>query len=314
MIFHCKIGFNMPNPRIKSNGKQCGLASHADLRETKTVIFVPTKLSYIPMTKTIKTPYRNILTLVAALPMLAACSYFDVPDLPRISLLSSPTPSGEGVETIEQVVPGTTPAQASANAREVVLNATEGRVRIFSLTGDDQPAIPASSYNGAREIAPLPVAPISGGSRSGSKNVEIFSLDGGYDAPSITPAPHAYNDLRAPVGYTGEKVVLYFEHDSSSLDQNDLAQIATIAKGYNGRTLNVEGHASITANYKDARQKEIVNLKVSMDRAFAVSQALIQRGVPAESIRMMAWGDSRAPMAGTGKDPQAAARRVEISG
>jgi hypothetical protein len=29
---------------------------------------------------------------------------------------------------------------------------------------------------------------------------------------------------------------------------------------------------------------------------------------------MMAWGDSKAPMLTNGRDPQAAARRVEISG
>jgi outer membrane protein OmpA-like peptidoglycan-associated protein len=261
------------------------------------------------MTQMTKTPYRNILSLIAVLPMLAACSYFDVPEL---GILKSPTPSGEVIERVETV--SHSPAQASANAREVVLNATQGRVRIFSLTGDDQPTFAAPTYNGAREITPTQAAPISAPRASGNKNVEIFSLDDGYGAPSITPSPQAYNDLRAPIGYSGEKVVLYFEHDSASLGKNDLAQIATIAKRHNGRMLNVEGHASITANYKDARQKEIVNLKVSMDRAFAVSQALIKRGVPAESIRMMAWGDSKAPMAGTGKDPQAAARRVEISG
>ena len=116
------------------------------------------------------------------------------------------------------------------------------------------------------------------------------------------------------MGYGGQKVVLYFEHDSTNLGRHDLEKIASIASGYRGRTLNVEGHASIVANYQDARQKEIVNLKVSMDRAFAVSQELIKRGVPADSIRMMAWGDSKAPLAVNGMAPEAAARRVEISG
>ena len=60
-------------------------------------------------------------------------------------------------------------------------------------------------------------------------------------------------------------------------------------------------------------ERKIINLKISMDRAFAVSRALIQRGIPAEAIKVVAWGDSRPPPLVNGKNTESAARRVEIS-
>jgi len=134
------------------------------------------------------------------------------------------------------------------------------------------------------------------------------------DTP-VTPAqPEQGNfvNIAAP----GEPMIrIYFDHGSTDLDTQDVQKIATIGQKYNanqGNIISVEGHASERADVDDPVKRKEINLKVSMDRAYSVARALIYNGIPASSIRTVAWGEERPPMVTDGMSSEEAARRVEI--
>ena len=56
--------------------------------------------------------------------------------------------------------------------------------------------------------------------------------------------------------------------------------------------VRVEGHASTNAGTNDPIRARILNLKESMNRAYAVSRTLIEEGVPAEKIKTIGYGDT----------------------
>ncbi len=93
--------------------------------------------------------------------------------------------------------------------------------------------------------------------------------------------------------------------------QNLVEQLAADAKS--GRMITIEGHASRRASTKDPVEARIINLKMSMQRALAVSQELIRKGIPAPSIKTTARGDNQPPQTlEQGMSIESASRRVEI--
>jgi len=216
---------------------------------------------------------------------------------------------------------------------ETVSRNTNGSVEIFSLDDPAPPVVaPASDAFEVRPAQVVPVSPLSSVSRPSQKTVAIFSADPSVEVfpfDDLTPLPVAGFEtaglVRQPVReeeyvsvatQSGNTVTVYFGHDSATLNAAALRQIEGVSKGFNnvaGRGLTVEGHASVKANYNSVAQRRLVNLRISMDRAFAVASALIKRGVPAEAIRVMAWGDAIPPRTLNGKSREQAARRVEIS-
>ncbi len=121
--------------------------------------------------------------------------------------------------------------------------------------------------------------------------------------PSLQPVQHG--DSVAPSR-------IYFAHDSKAITQSGKEVINHVAQGYSGQNISVEGHASARAEQNTTIERKVTNLKVSMDRALNVSRALMQDGVPAESIETKAYGDTRPPLVSVGMDPESAARRVEV--
>jgi outer membrane protein OmpA-like peptidoglycan-associated protein len=126
------------------------------------------------------------------------------------------------------------------------------------------------------------------------------------------PGPQASNNLpvirdAAPIG-PGNSV--YFRHGSSSLNAGERQSLRRIAQDYKSSgsgTLVVAGHASARAEPNDPTQRHLVNLKVSMNRAYSVSRELIHDGVPAGAIDTRAYGDTRP------SGSEATSRRVEVS-
>ncbi|MBU0859741.1 MAG: OmpA family protein, partial [Alphaproteobacteria bacterium] len=70
--------------------------------------------------------------------------------------------------------------------------------------------------------------------------------------------------------------------------------------------------ASSRAEVSDPVERRILNLKMSMDRAFRVSSDLIRSGVPATAIKTTVYGDTRPAGPMDSKDGEAASRRVDI--
>lgn len=136
-----------------------------------------------------------------------------------------------------------------------------------------------------------------------------------YRNAPVTPTQPAQGNF-VNIAAPGEPMIrIYFDHGSADLDTQDVQKIASIGQKYNanqGNIISVEGHASERAEVDDPRKRKEINLKVSMDRAYAVARALIYNGIPANSIRTVAWGEERPPEQIEGMDAESAARRVEI--
>lgn len=114
---------------------------------------------------------------------------------------------------------------------------------------------------------------------------------------------------------TGDIATIYFEHNSTQLSAGSLEAIQKIAHNFIPKSsikLSVEGHSSVNAVIKESSLRKNVNLKVSMARAYAVANALVKSGVPANSIRTVGWGEEYPPKALNGRTLEDASRRVEI--
>jgi outer membrane protein OmpA-like peptidoglycan-associated protein len=103
---------------------------------------------------------------------------------------------------------------------------------------------------------------------------------------------------------------IYFAYGSARLDnasKNAMASISEKAKFSPMERVQVEGYASPAAQTKDVVQAKILNLKESMDRAQVVTESLLRHGVPAEKIKTVAWGDTKAS-----SESEQESRRVDI--
>lgn len=218
---------------------------------------------------------------------------------------------------------------------------------------DPPPQPPRPFYRGRPQDKPLTLRPpaslteqkpisllsTSGGVPSAAdSSVLIFPLDGGSfalagtgatptriapgslpsdmpDTPDRTVEKVALPDvdLTAP----GEPLRIYFDHNSARLGpeaKKALTNVAQTVKSTGGAaSVVVEGHASRRAVLTDPARRETLNLKKSLDRAYAVSDTLIRQGVPARSIVTAGYGDAQPPPApAPGRNAEAASRRVDV--
>jgi outer membrane protein OmpA-like peptidoglycan-associated protein len=121
--------------------------------------------------------------------------------------------------------------------------------------------------------------------------------------PVMLTLPGAAYEPAAAVNVNGAQI--FFPHGSSKLSAAGRQVIDSMA-ARGGGYITVEGHASARGEAADPVEKRIVNLKMSMDRAFNVSSDLIRKGVPPEAITTTVYGDAR-PAA-----TEDTSRRVEI--
>ena len=163
--------------------------------------------------------------------------------------------------------------------------------------------------------APMPVPaylpPVSGTVLSGDPSVTIFTLDG-------APAPMGMVDNIGymPVGNQmpyfggGANTQIFFKHGSSRLgsgDKRKLSSAADQAKFAPVNRVTVAGYASPpTQAGSNTVEGHVINLKQSMNRAFAVSRQLMRNGVPAEKLKTVSWGATKP----TGSNSQD--RRVDV--
>jgi OOP family OmpA-OmpF porin len=114
--------------------------------------------------------------------------------------------------------------------------------------------------------------------------------------PPVTPAPQATSFM------------VFFDWDRSNLSQQALATIAQAAQAF-----KTKGSARITATgHTDTSGPENYNMALSLRRANAVKDALVQNGVPATAIAVVGRGEQGllVPTPDGVREPQN--RRVEI--
>lgn len=99
-----------------------------------------------------------------------------------------------------------------------------------------------------------------------------------------------------------------FDFDKRTLNQNGVRKANIVAKMLlDGAPLSIElqGHA-------DKRGTDSYNMKLGMDRAQAVLDELVKRGVPAESLYTVSFGERRPLFEEDEQWAYAANRRVEV--
>lgn len=153
----------------------------------------------------------------------------------------------------------------------------------------------------------------SGGINAANSSVTIFPLNEEMRNTFEGQAP-AFQGVGSPQGFSpigntsfnNSDAQIYFRHGSSRLGSGDLRKISSVSQ--KSGPITVEGYASKpTQAGKQSVQAHILNLKESMNRSFAVSRALLKKGVPAENLTTVSHGSAKA----TGNASQD--RRVDIT-
>jgi len=122
-----------------------------------------------------------------------------------------------------------------------------------------------------------------------------------------------FNDINS----AGEPAArIYFDAGSSQILEQDIGVITGITQHFNpnqGQIISVEGYANDAADNGDATERKEENLKLSMQRAYAVSRALMYSGVPSNAIRTVSHGeDGPGTSDNFSSDVSSIARRVDI--
>lgn len=229
---------------------------------------------------------------------------------------------------VEEVSPTAAGQESSgvypSNYKDVAYQKSRGSIEIFRLDGVTSSGVPLS------EADKTPAQPFSGDGR-----VTIYNLDHVYHASSpgvmplssarpnsnfVSPFGNAPVHARAPqmpVAVHSNGTHVYFAHGQTNLGRDNKEIVSNYAKGFRQNMpygmIHVEGHASKRAEASTPVERELVNLKTSMDRALAVTRQLMRSGVPAASIYTTAYGDTRPSTGVSGMDSESASRRVEVS-
>lgn len=95
------------------------------------------------------------------------------------------------------------------------------------------------------------------------------------------------------------------------VDREVLREVARLHKSHGG-TLRVVGHASSATRETDAYKNQVVNLRISTQRAEAVANELVRLGVPRDSMTVAGVSDSEPLYTETTQAGIAGNRRVEI--
>ncbi len=189
-------------------------------------------------------------------------------------------------------------------------------VEVFDDAGFSQ------DYQSSRsQVAQGSMPSYGGGVLTSDSSVTIFSLDGAPQMVGAGGEVDYYADNTAGQGYapynnsgnsfsspSGNQI--FFKHGSSRLGGGDMSKLSNVAEQAKFAPVNritVAGYASQpTQAGSHSVSGHILNLKESMNRSFAVSKALMKKGVPAEKIKTVSWGSSKP----TGNNTQD--RRVDI--
>ncbi len=129
----------------------------------------------------------------------------------------------------------------------------------------------------------------------------MLSLQYKFGAPAVAPPP-------PPPMPAATSFMVFFDWDRSNLSQQALATIGQAAQAFKAK-----GSARITATgHTDTSGPENYNMALSLRRANAVKDALVQNGVPATAIAVVGRGEQGllVPTPDGVREPQN--RRVEI--
>ena len=146
-------------------------------------------------------------------------------------------------------------------------------------------------------------------------------------APSIAPTPQRHAALAASqpapapaaseprtVLKTVQVATIYFNSGSARLSPNDrriVQEVADVARRTGGM-LRIIGHSSMAHAGRDAERAAMVNYKMSLERANAVANELLTKGIAGNQMQVMAEGSQNPIYAESSATGIAGNRRTEI--
>lgn len=212
---------------------------------------------------------------------------------------------GDGMGSSAAASPAPTPEparapmperQASAPVEPAVQQEQAAeRTTYDSTTGGWSSARPPASSPESAGVAPVPSA------TSQSVIVDEGAIGVGPPAASFSGRSYLASTI-------------YFGHGSARLTAAERETVADVARtaAASGAAVQVVGHASSRTADLSLRDHEVANFAISLKRAQAVADVLIDAGVPAERVRVEALSDAQPEFYEVMPSGEAGNRRVEI--
>jgi outer membrane protein OmpA-like peptidoglycan-associated protein len=216
------------------------------------------------------------------------------------------TPAPAQVASVGTPQPGSTPFEPSGP-----LYLAPG-----SLSRNPQEASAAAAVPSAP--AGITATPMPGGGEAVSVDYSALNGLGGGGQPSAPGAPAlapVMTETNAQIAGVGQAVgYVYFGNGSSQLSDADrqvLQQVVQLQR-IQGGVLRIVGHASQRTGNMDALAQDQVNHRVSLARATAVAQALVNMGVQPMLVQVAAAGDGQTLYSESTPAGEAGNRRAEV--
>jgi flagellar motor protein MotB len=229
---------------------------------------------------------------------------------------TTPAPQPADLSRSNERIPGETPARPAPTmpvsaAPVAPLPAASAPMQTAAMTPPAAPRVAPPPVTQARvplaAASAAPVAPVAAPTRPTPMPRREASL--AQPAPE-RPAP----DRQESVLKTVQVATIYFRDGSTRLSANDRRLVDEIAEivRKTGGTLRIIGHASVGVPARDPERADLVNYKVSLDRANSVATELARSGVPGTKMQVMAEGARNPIYAETRATGAAGNRRTEI--
>lgn len=235
---------------------------------------------------------RRLLSLrtaaaLAAAALLAACAALQEKPSAEPSSVSTEGASDE-FPNLAEVPDSLPPHSAPEERQEVMAEMAEDRAEATFT-----------------ETEPLEAAP----PRDPFASSLIISGNSVTSSDQVAGLPH-----QTAAGPGQLAAIIFFSHGSSTLDPRDRDVLRDVAalQQQRGGTLRVVGHASSRTHNATPEEHRLANFEMSLTRADAVLEALLQLGVAADSARAEAVGDAEPVYHEFMPSGEAGNRRVEI--
>lgn len=178
------------------------------------------------------------------------------------------------------------------------------------------PARPAQAPVAATPTVPAQAAATAAPARVADSSAEVQQAYQAALAQSDRPAAARPAAAAARDGqFIPSAYIVYFGGGSAQLDAVDRDLLRDVARVYksHGGPLRVVGHSSSRTRETDLVNQQIVNFRLSTQRAEAVARELARLGVPRSNMTVAAVSDSEPVYRESMPSGEAGNRRVEIS-
>lgn len=300
-----KTGAEKPMPSLGTVPERPNVSAEKTAREVRQGLVADTAgRKYAPAVQR-QGEAQSVLGTEAPRPVAVAAPKAAQPVAPTRAAPSMPAPA----PSMTAAAPPP-PALAKIPPAPQTAAATPPQMPAFAA-----PAPPANAMMGGADEFETVV--ISG---EGVERTSNWGRGAGLSPATVAIAPMASTAMAAPAasmpgsGQALKVATIQYRHGSAGLDDRDatiLRQVLDLRKERGGR-IRIVGHASSRTGDMDPVRHKMVNYQVSVDRAQAVAQQLIEMGVPGQDLVVVAKADTEPLYYEIMPSGEAGNRRTEI--